>query len=145
VFIAAPHRGTPFADKSLARFIAGLITLPVKIVSGVIEPAIQLLAPELKDKKQPINGIANLSAKDSFIVKAAGLPISPAVPYHSIIGNHTPDLPLAESSDGIVPYSSSHLEGAVSEKVIASGHSVQETPEAILEIRRIMHLHLSEQ
>ncbi|MBR3880303.1 MAG: alpha/beta fold hydrolase [Mailhella sp.] len=144
VFIAAPHRGTPFADKSIARFIAGLITLPVKIVTGVIEPAIQLVAPELKEKKQPINGIANLSAKDPFIVNAANLPIAPDVPYHSIIGNDTPGKSLAESSDGIVPYSSSHLDGATSEKVIASGHSVQETPEAILEIRRIMHLHLAQ-
>lgn len=142
VFIAAPHRGTPFADKSIARFIAGLITLPVKIVTGVIEPAIQLVAPELKDKKPPINGIANLSSKDPFIVNAATLPISPGIPYHSIIGNDTPDKPLEDSSDSIVPYTSSHLEGAASEKVIASGHSVQETPEAILEIRRIMHLHL---
>ena len=142
VFIAAPHRGTPFADMGVARFIAGRVTLPIKIVTTVIDPALQLLAPELKDEKQSFNGIANLSAKDSFIVNAAKLPISPAVPYHSIIGNDTPDLPLAEASDGIVPYSSSHLEGAASEKVIPSGHSVQETPEAILEIRRIMHLHL---
>ena len=142
VFIAAPHRGTPFADMGIARFIAGLVTLPVKIVTGVIEPAVQLVAPELKGKEQPINGIANLSANDPFIVNAARLPISPAVPYHSIIGNDTPEKPLTESSDSIVPYSSSHLEGAVSEKVIASGHSVQESPEAILEIRRIMHQHL---
>jgi len=28
--------------------------------------------------------------------------------------------------------------------VIASGHSVQEMPDAIIEIRRIMHLHLKE-
>ena len=143
VFIAAPHRGTPFADMSIARFIAGLVTLPVKVVNGIIEPAVTLIAPELKGKKQPINGIANLSAKDDFIVRAAALPISPAVPYHSIIGNDTPDVPLAESSDSIVPYSSSHLDGAVSEKVIPSGHSVQESPEAILEIRRIMHAHLA--
>ncbi|MBR5882884.1 MAG: alpha/beta hydrolase [Mailhella sp.] len=142
VFIAAPHRGTPFADMSIARFIAGLVTLPVKVVNGIIEPAVTLIAPELKGKKQPINGIANLSAKDDFIVRSAALPISPSVPFHSIIGNDTPDVPLAESSDGIVPYSSSHLEGAASEKVIPSGHSVQETPQAILEIRRIMHAHL---
>ena len=35
------------------------------------------------------------------------------------------------------------LDGAVSDKVIPSGHSVQESPEAILEIRRIMHEHLA--
>ena len=144
VFIAAPHRGTPFADKSIARFIAGLITLPVKVVTGVIEPAVQLIAPELVGEKVPVNGIANLSAKDDFIVNAARLPIAPGVTYHSIIGQDDMSEPLAESSDGIVPYSSSHLEGAASEKVIHSGHSVQETPEAILEIRRIMHEHLEE-
>ena len=42
-----------------------------------------------------------------------------------------------------MPYASAHLDGAVSEKVIASWHSVQETPEAILEIRRILHEHLN--
>ena len=47
-------------------------------------------------------------------------------------------MPLLQSDDGLVPYWSSHLEGAVSEKVIISGHSVQETPQAVLEIRRIL-------
>ena len=61
------------------------------------------------------------------------------------MGNSTPDVPLAESSDGIVPYSSSHWDGAASETVIPSGHSVQETPQAIIEIRRILHEHLGKQ
>jgi len=43
-----------------------------------------------------------------------------------------------------VPYVSSHLAGAESELVIPSGHSVQETPEAIMEIRRILHVHLQQ-
>jgi hypothetical protein len=38
-----------------------------------------------------------------------------------------------------VPYWSAHLPGALSEKVIISGHSVQETPQAVLEVRRILH------
>jgi hypothetical protein len=49
------------------------------------------------------------------------------------------------SSDGVVPYESAHLPGAISEVVIPSWHSVQETPEAIVEIRRILHLHLKEE
>ena len=53
-------------------------------------------------------------------------------------------MPLKDSSDGVVPYSSAHLQGADSELVVSSGHSVQETPQAIIEIRRIMHLHLKE-
>ena len=37
------------------------------------------------------------------------------VPYHSIIGNRGKPGPLAESTDGVVPYWSSHLDGAKSE------------------------------
>ena len=41
-------------------------------------------------------------------------------------------------------YKSAHLEGAASEKIIKGGHSIQETPEAILELRRILRLHLTQ-
>lgn len=84
------------------------------------------------------NSIDNLSAEDTFIRAAANLPISPAVRYHSIIARRSAEGPLDASDDGLVPYWSSHLDGAASEKVIVSGHSVQETPAAILEIRRIL-------
>ncbi len=145
VFIAAPHRGTPFADGMAARWIVGLVSLPVELIKGVIEPAVQLVNPDLKSEvsMHSFNGIANLGSTDPFIRAAANLPVSAKVPFHSIIGNTTPDVPLAESDDGIVPYSSASFPGAVSEKVIRSGHSVQETPEAALELRRIMHLHLA--
>jgi hypothetical protein len=43
----------------------------------------------------------------------------------------------------VVPYRSAHLQGAESELVITSGHSVQETPQAILEIRRILHAQIA--
>lgn len=65
--------------------------------------------------------------------------------YYSIIGRENPEGPLEESSDGIVPYWSSHLDGAASEKVIVSGHSVQETPEAIIELRKILRNQLVDQ
>ena len=63
------------------------------------------------------------------------------MPYHSIIGNNkeggTPG-----GTDGIVPYSSSHLDGARSELIVHSGHSAQKNPLAIQEVRRILLLHL---
>ena len=46
---------------------------------------------------------------------------------------------MEKSDDGLVPYWSSHLPKAVSEKVIVSGHSVQEATPAIVELRRILH------
>jgi pimeloyl-ACP methyl ester carboxylesterase len=47
-------------------------------------------------------------------------------------------------SDGIVPYTSAHLDGAASETVINGGHSIQENPQTILTLRRILHQQLNQ-
>mgnify|MGYP003600567267 CR=1 FL=1 len=47
---------------------------------------------------------------------------TPNVPFHSIIGYKTQYNEIPQSSDGIVPYNSSHLDGAVSETVITVGN-----------------------
>lgn len=47
-------------------------------------------------------------------------------------------------SDGIVPYTSAHLDGAASETVINGGHSIQTNPQTILTLRRILHKQLQE-
>ena len=145
VFIAAPHRGTPVAEYRLARWTANLIRLPFSVLGRMTEIA-QLLVDPGSAKARPIargfTSIGTLSDQDPFILSAAQLPIAADVPYHSIIGHDKLKVPLLQSSDGVVPYQSAHLDGALSEKVIHSWHSVQETPEAILEIRRILHEHL---
>jgi len=41
-------------------------------------------------------------------------------------------------------YQSAHIEGAASEKIVRSGHSVQSQPETIDEIKRILAEHLKE-
>ena len=146
VFIAAPHQGTPFAENFLARWASQLIQLPVSVVVRLNEMA-QLLVDPTSAKPvvltQGVTSIHNLASHNPLIQLGAGLPIAPSVRYHSIIGRDTPDQPLAESSDGIVPYASAHLSGAESERVIPGGHSVQETPQAIVELRRILRMHLA--
>lgn len=47
-------------------------------------------------------------------------------------------------SDGIVPYTSAHLEGAASETIINGGHSIQTSPQTILTLRRILHAQLEQ-
>lgn len=47
-------------------------------------------------------------------------------------------------SDGIVPYTSAHLEGATSETIITGGHSIQENPQTVLTLRRILHQQLTQ-
>ncbi|KGD92377.1 hypothetical protein JL37_17165 [Achromobacter sp. RTa] len=148
VFIAAPHRGTPFAENTLSRWLSNLITLPAAVVRQFAKLNRLADADGASPPESPArvpNGVDNLSEKDPYVLLTGRMPISPSVRYHSIIANDTPGVPLAESDDGLVPYRSAHLEGAQSEKVIPYSHSVQETPEAILELRRILKLQLDPQ
>jgi pimeloyl-ACP methyl ester carboxylesterase len=143
IFIAAPHRGTLAAGNRLGRWISGLVRLPLTILEG-FDDVLQALAGSTAgatdgEPARLPNSIDNLSHEDPFVQASGSLPISPHVGYHSIIAQRSPTIALADSDDGLVPYTSAHLDGALSEKVIVSGHSVQETAPAILEIRRILH------
>ena len=47
------------------------------------------------------------------------------------------------SSDGVVPYWSSHLPGAQSELIVHSDHGAQYNPQAIREVERILKENLT--
>lgn len=148
IFIAAPHKGTDIAGNRVGRLIGRLVRLPITLL-GKFEDVFQTLQQAEAQSAQPTklqipNSIDNLKASDPFVKAAGALPIMPGLKYHSIIAQRKPDVPLQQSDDGLVPYWSAHLDGAVSEKVIISGHSVQETPQAVLEIRRILREDLKE-
>ena len=69
------------------------------------------------------------------------IPITPGIPYHTIMGDRGKgDAP--HSSDGVVPYWSSHMEGAKSELIVPSGHSAHQDPQAIQEVGRILKSNL---
>jgi len=141
IFIAAPHQGTPFAGQRLGRFVASMIKLPLTILEDFADVLQGSADDPALSQKKPLylpNSVDNLNADDDFILAAATLPISSTVNYHSIIARTHSDGKLEDSDDGLVPYQSAHLPEAVSETVIVSGHSVQETAAAILEIKRIL-------
>ncbi len=141
IFIAAPHQGTDIAGNRLGRMIGKLVRLPLTILGKFEDVFLTLQQAEPKGGATPLripNSIDNLKASDPFVEASARLPLRPGLQYHSIIAQRKPDVPLQQSDDGLVPYWSAHLPGALSEKVIPSGHSVQETPQAVLEIRRIL-------
>ena len=143
VFLAAPHRGTPVARWRLARWIGNLIRLPVTLLEEGknITDAMQGKNAAPGAPTHLPNSIDNLSDADPFIKASSTLPISPNVRYHTIVGVYKSKAPLAESDDGVVPYASSHLDGADSELAVPAWHNVQETPQAIIELRRILRLH----
>ena len=147
IFIAAPHKGTDIAGNRVGRLIGRLVRLPITILGKFEDVFLTLQESESANsttKLQVPNSIDNLKASDPFVKAAGALPITPGLKYHSIIAQRKPEVPLLQSDDGLVPYWSAHLDGAVSEKVIISGHSVQETPQAVLEIRRILREDLKE-
>ena len=145
IFISAPHRGTPIAAGQFARWLAGLVKLPGVLISRTTELMSLLANPDgevAMPIKRSLNSIDNLSEDNPFLRMTVALPISPRVTYHTIMGVDNSSGYLEETGDGVVPYSSAHLSGAASEKLIAGGHSIQETPQAIGEIRRILLAHL---
>ena len=69
-------------------------------------------------------------------------PISPHIPYHSIIANIHPRLTPAKITDGFVDYQSAHVAGAASERVVTATHLCEADPEVIDEVQRILRAHL---
>ena len=148
IFIAAPHQGTDIAGNKVGRLIGRLVRLPLTILGKFEDVFLALAQAEQQEdgtaKPKIPNSIDNLKSSDPFVKAAAQLPIEAGLKYHSIIAQRKPELPVQASDDGLVPYWSAHLPGALSEKVIISGHSVQETPQAVLEVRRILHQDIDE-
>ncbi|WP_243358200.1 esterase/lipase family protein [Fundidesulfovibrio terrae] len=138
VFIATPHRGSEMALGTIGQIGRALVTLPVKLAAmgGTLLKA--LAAHGKLPLESALTGIDALSPKNPMLVTSAGLPV--AVPYHSIIGNEEA-AGVKGGSDGVVPYWSSSMPGAVSELVVKSGHGAHEHPLVIQEVRRIMLEH----
>ena len=88
------------------------------------------------------NSIDTLAPNDPFIKEVNTLPMAKRIPYHSIIGDRgRGDTP--NSSDGVVPYWSSHLDRAESEKIVPSGHGAEHSAQGIAEVVRILHEHIA--
>jgi pimeloyl-ACP methyl ester carboxylesterase len=142
IFIATPHRGSSLSDRAIASAISRLIAVPKFLLSTTFDVmTLDLDTPGDKIKKHDFTSVKNLSPGNRFIRATQKIPIAAAVPYHSIIGN-TRGGAKEDGSDGVVPYWSSHLDGAASELVVPSGHSAHYHPLAIQEVRRILTEHL---
>jgi pimeloyl-ACP methyl ester carboxylesterase len=139
IFISAPLKGSNLASSWLGRIGSSLIRAP----SALRDAGEQLVgvspAPEedeLKLKRIP-NSVDTLAPNSRFVKAINPIPMVSGVPYHSIIGDRGKgDTP--NSSDGVVPYWSSHLAGARSELIVPSNHSAHQNTQAIQEVRRIL-------
>jgi pimeloyl-ACP methyl ester carboxylesterase len=143
IFISTPHRGSKLAAGWIGRIGAALVKTP-RLFTSIYASTRPLLItdPAARPLNRMPNSVDTLEPNDRFVEAVNKLPITPGIPYHSIIGDRgRGDTP--NSSDGVVPYWSSHLAGARSELVVNSDHGAQYNPQAIREVERILKLNLA--
>lgn len=138
IFVAVPHRGSRLAVNPLAGLAARLIRLPQFVDRSDHRTLVGSVREDVRNLfETPANSIRFLHANSPLLTSIQKLPLARRIPYHTIIGDRgRGDSP--NSSDGVVPYWSSHLETAVSEKIVPSNHGANENPEGIEEMRRIL-------
>jgi pimeloyl-ACP methyl ester carboxylesterase len=147
VFIATPHRGSFQALTWIGEFLASLVRLPGTLVTTLSD----LTTKEKEALKLDTRrfSIASMGAgygmrpDNPIMDELANIPVAPGVAAHSIIAVQGTG-PVEEGDDGVVKYTSAHITGVESEKVVHSSHSTQSHPETIEEVRRILLLHASD-
>jgi hypothetical protein len=145
VFIATPHHGSNVANRFLGN-LAKALTRPSPLIERARRIMIELNGPEIfqpEYRLRPLSSIDNLQWESPILRALRRLPMSPSVPYHSIIANISlfPNKP-ATWTDSVVQYESAHIDGAASELIVRSNHGCTGKPETIAEVRRILLLHL---
>jgi pimeloyl-ACP methyl ester carboxylesterase len=141
IFIATPHRGSYQALGILGGLASWLVNLPGRFT----KLSLDLLTLQRKGfLLGPMSGVPtsidNMNPNNRFIVALSAIPIADGVVAHSIVGVEGGG-PPAEGGDGVVKYSSAHLDGVASEKIVGSAHSMQGHPETIQEVKRILMEH----
>jgi len=148
IFLSASHRGSELATTFYGRLLASLLGNRLS-ARGIYGEAFALARPEARARGRnllPGSSMDLLAPDNLFIASVESLPLKRGVPFHSLIGDRGKggflDHRKPTSSDGVVPYWSSHLQGARSEKIIPSGHWTQVHPLGMAEVRRILLEHL---
>ncbi len=142
VFICAPHRGAPMGANIIGKIGTSLVRMPFMVAAVPFRAmhAAMVHDPAAERLNRIPTSIDTLSPKNRFVVEIEKYPTVPGIPFHTIEGDRgRNDAP--NSSDGVVPYWSSHFKGATSELIVPSNHSAPRNPQAIAEVKRILHLH----
>jgi pimeloyl-ACP methyl ester carboxylesterase len=140
IFVSTPHRGSTLATGGIGALGIRLIRLPLKVAAAVPKSVLAALAPNNDPRKFQIpTSISGLSPSNPLFKAMDKLAID--APHNSIIGDRgRGDTP--NSSDGVVPYWSSHLDSAQSEVIVPTDHGAMKSPKAVAEIHRILLLQI---
>ena len=143
VFISTPHRGSYLAGNFVRNLARKFVTLPKQLLDQgreLVGLNDKLGLPEsLKGVRTSLD---SMSPKNPGLLALAEIPVAPGVTAHSIIsvqGNGD----YHEGKDGLVAYSSAHVDYAQSEFIVRSFHSCLSQPATIEEVRRILREHIA--
>ena len=146
IFVAAPHRGSDMVNGTIGKLGMKLISFPRELITRQPLPegeGMTDIGREIAASRP--SGVSSLKPRQVGLMATLDMDVSPRVTYHSIIGRKKASMEIEESSDGVVPYWSSHLDGAASEKIVVATHtSITSNEEAIEEARRILYKHVGE-
>lgn len=144
IFIATPHRGSKIASLNIVRRLTSLIRIPLdslSIVNEILYGNMDALSPQITQWGVfSFLSVGMLSDQHPFL---KGLDQTrPSVVHHSIIGNRGRAVPRDQTSDGVVPYWSSHLDTAATEQLVPHGHGCVEAADVVREVIELLHEHL---
>ena len=147
ILASASLHGSYMATNFFGRMGAKIIGVPPALATAREEvAAVRKPDADGGKKKRVPNSIEGLNPDNPFLHAVNNIPPTKGIPYHSIIGDRgkggNKDHTKPESTDGIVSYWSSHIDGAESEIIIPSNHWSNQHPQGIAEVKRILHLHL---
>ncbi len=143
VFISTPHRGSFRSSRWIRKIAQKIISLPSTIVTFPLS-AYTFLRDDVKNlfgDRLPVTSLDSMSPANPVMKTLADIPLAPGVKGNSIIAVQNPDDPKEQWNDGVVQYSSAHIEGMESEFIVHAGHSCQGHPLTIEEVRRILIEH----
>jgi pimeloyl-ACP methyl ester carboxylesterase len=149
IFIATPHRGSPASNLTTQWILERLIELPEFVVAAHAEFS-RNNRDLIRDPRllRIDTSIEALDPRSPFFDALEACPKASWVRWHNIVGL----LPqrslvgrIAAGSDGVVNYTSAHLEQADTELVVPADHlTIHTHPQVVQEVRRILLEHLLE-
>lgn len=144
VFISTPHRGSFLASGWVRRIVKKMVSLPgdvLKTTGTFLKTAEKAGMKGVAGMDELRTSVDSMSPESPGLLALADIPLAPGIPGHSIIGIKGDEQP-PEGDDGVVKYTSAHVDYVESEFIVRSGHSSQSHPLVIEEVRRILMVHI---
>jgi pimeloyl-ACP methyl ester carboxylesterase len=144
VFIATPHRGSYLSGGFVRQMGRRLVSLPGALVargSEILSLTKGSEAGKFLRGKLPTS-LDGMSPKNPGLLVMADIPVASHIKAYSIVAIDGDEQPPT-GGDGVVKYTSAHVDYAQSEYVVRSFHSCLDQPATIEEVRRILLEHLA--